>query len=146
MASNNTITAANAVFMLGVTNLFPTQQQLQGFMADAAFTTESVDVAENVLGVDGVMSSGWLPRMYPQNISVMPGSPTSLLFETWQQTQDTAQELLLAFGTITLPATGRKYTLNNGVLTKFVPIPEARKTLQGRAFTITWNSIIPAAA
>lgn len=145
MASNRTITSANAVFMLGFTGVYPVAQLLQGFMADAAFAAEAVDTAENVLGVDGIMSSGWIPRMYPQNISIMPDSPSSLIFETVQAAQDTAQEIFQAFGTVQFPATGRKYTLINGVLSNFSPMPEARKVLQGRVFKIVWNSIQPAA-
>lgn len=145
MASNNTITSANAIFMLGVTGLYPTAQQLQGFMADAAFASESVDVAENVLGVDGIMSSGWVPRMYPMNISLQAGSASEVMFEQWQAAEDAAQEIFKAFGTIQYKSTGRKYTLISGTKNKFVPFPEARKVLQGRVFTITWNNIQPAA-
>jgi hypothetical protein len=145
MANNRTITSANAVFMLGFTGIYPVAQQLQSFMADAAFAADAVDVAENVLGVDGIMTSGWIPRIYAQTISLQAGSPSEIIFETVQEAQDTAQEIFQAFGTIQFPATGRKYTLINGVLTRFAPFPESRKVLQGRVFTMTWNNISPAA-
>ena len=46
-----TITAANAVFALAVTNLFPSPQTLQGFAADAMFAVDETDIAEIVMGV-----------------------------------------------------------------------------------------------
>ncbi len=141
----NTITSANSVFMLAINTLYPTPVQLQGYMADAAFAQESVDIAENVLGVDGIMSSGWVPRMFPQTISIMPSSPSSVIFETWAAAEDTAQEKFFCNATITLKSTGRKYSLQNGVLTNYVPIPEAGKVLRGRPFKLVWNTILPAA-
>lgn len=141
----NTITAANSVFMLSVTGLYSTAQQLQGYMADAAFEQEGVDISENVMGVDGVMSYGWIPQMYPQTISIMPSSPSSTIFETWAAAENTAQEKFTANATIKLISTGRKYSLQNGVLTNYVPIPNAGKVLRGRPFKIVWNTILPAA-
>lgn len=140
----NTITSANSVYMITVAGLYMAPQQLQGFMADAAFEQEGVDISENVMGVDGVLSSGWIPQMYSQTISIMPSSPSSVLFETWYAAENVAQEKFSANATITLKSTGRKYSLQNGFLTNYVPIPNAGKVLRGRPFRIVWNTIIPA--
>lgn len=142
--ATKTITSANAVFMLGITGLYPTAQQLQGFMADSAFDVDDTETSEQVLGVDGYMSSGWIPRMYPQTISLMPDSASSVLFEDWALQQDAAQTIFPAFGSITLPATQRSYALVNGVLKRIKAIPGAKKVLEGRAFQIVWNTITPA--
>lgn len=139
----NTITSANSVFLLGITGLFPTAQLLQGYMADAAWDNASVKPAEVVLGVDGNMSYGWLPRIYEQTISLMPDSPSSQLFEDWVVSMDGVEEVYSCFGSLTLPSVSRSYTLANGVLTGYVPIPKGGKILQGRPFIITWNTIIP---
>ena len=141
----NTINSANSVFLLAISPLFTTPVQIQGYMADAAFAQEGVDISENVLGVDGVMSYGWIPQMYPQTVSIMPSSPSSVIFETWSAAENTAREKFPATATITLKSTGRKYSLQNGVLTNYVPIPEAGKVLKGRPFKIVWNTILPAA-
>lgn len=144
MSGSNTITSANAVFMLAVLPLFPVPQQLQGFMADRAFDTDAVEIAQTVMGVDGVFSAGFIPYPTPQNIHIMPDSPSSIIFETWVAAEKVAQEKFFATATIALPSVGRNYTLQRGVLTRFAPIPGAERVLVGRTFTITWGSIDPA--
>ena len=140
----NTITAANSVYLLTIPGLYDTPQLLVGYMADAAFDTEAASPAEVVIGVDGVMSSGYTPYVTAQVISLMPDSPSSIIFEEWLAAQKSQAEVLPAFATIALPSVSRKYTLTNGVLTSIMAIPSARKVLQGRPFTITWNEISPA--
>jgi hypothetical protein len=138
-----TITAANAVYMLGVAGLFPTPQQLQGFSADAAFDTDASEPAEVVMGVDGRMSAGFVPFLTRQTISIMPDSPSSLLFEDWLAAQKAAREVYLANAVITLTSVNRAYVLTQGVMTSIVSIPGTRKVLQARNFIITWTDINP---
>lgn len=139
----NSITAANSVFMLAILGLYPIPQQLQGYSADAAFDTEAADSAEIVIGVDGIMSAGYVPYVTRQTISIMPDSPSSLLFEDWMAAQKAAREVYYANASITLPSVSRAYVLTNGVITSFPAIPGTRKVLQARQFTITWGSIDP---
>lgn len=138
------ITATNAVVMLAILPIFPAPQRLVGFSADAAFDTEAADIAEIVLGVDGRMSAGYVPYLTKQTFSIMPDSPTSLMFETWAGLEKIAQDKFFASATIALPATGRKYTLTRGVLTSYTAIPNAKKVLETRSFLITWADISPA--
>lgn len=138
-----TITSSNSVFMLVIAGLFPVPQQLQGYSADAAFETEAADVAEVVLGVDGIMSAGYVPYLVRQTISLMPDSASASLFETWQQAQKAAQEIYYANGEISMPSVSRRYILTNGVVTSHVAIPGARRVLQARNFIITWGDVSP---
>lgn len=138
------ITATNAIVMLAIFPIFPAPQRLVGFSADAAFDTEAVDIAEIVLGVDGRLSAGYVPYVIKQTYSIMPDSPTSLMFETWASAEKIAQDKFFASATIVLPATSRKYTLTRGVLTSYMAVPNAKKVLEMRAFMITWGDISPA--
>lgn len=137
------ITAANAIFMLSVTGLFPVPQQLQGYAADAAFDTEASEPAEVVIGVDGRVSAGYVPFLTKQTISIMPDSPSSLLFEDWLAAQKAAGEVYFANASIVLPSVSRAYVLTSGVMTSIMSIPGTRKVLQARQFVITWGSIDP---
>lgn len=139
-----TITAANAIYALSITGLYDTPQVLQGFMADRAFETEAVAPAELVLGVDGVLSAGWVPQMTPQTVAIMPDSPSSDIFENWLQAVNASRETLYANALITLGSIGRKYTLTRGILSSGMAIPGAQKVLQGRPWIITWESITSA--
>ena len=139
-----TITAANSVYMLTIPGVYPIPQQLVGYAADAAFETEASEPAEVVIGVDGYMSAGFVPFLTKQNISIMPDSISSLVFEDWLAAQKAAQEILPASAIIYLPSISRAYAMTNGVLTSVLAIPGTRKVLQARMFAITWGDISPA--
>ena len=53
MANGRNLTAANAVVILGVTDLFPVPQVVDEFDADNPFALEDVVVAETALTLDG---------------------------------------------------------------------------------------------
>lgn len=140
-AGQNTITAANSVFMLSVPGLFNNPQQLQGYMAEAAFETEDATVGELVLGVDGILSSGFVPYTVDMAISIMPDSPSSDLFDQWLAAEKANREKLPAQATISLVSISRKYDCVNGFLQRIPPIPSARRVLTGRRFMITWGVV-----
>lgn len=138
----NTITSANSVFLLSIVGLFDSPQQLQGFAADAAFSGDARTPAETVMGVDGRMSVGFTFSLYKQKISLMPDSPSYILFEEWLSAMEAAQEIYVANATIVLPSIGRSYDLTRGALTIAKPIPDVKKVLQASEFEITWESVI----
>lgn len=137
----STITAANAVFSLAITNLYPSPQLIQGYAADAMFAVDESDIAEIVMGVDGHMSAGFVFSVSPMSVSIMPDSPSSTVFETWYLTSKAARDIYAGNATIIIPGIKRKYTLKNGVLTKGKTLPDAKKVLQARDWKITWESI-----
>ena len=138
-----TITSANAVYTLSVAGLFNAPQQLQGFATDSAIDTGEAENAETKLGVDGIMSVGWIPRTTDQTIALQADSASGFLFETWVATEDQNQEKFIANGVMIVPGISRQYTLTRGVLMRVVAIPNLKKTLDPRNFVIRWNSIAP---
>jgi hypothetical protein len=144
MAKYNTITSANSIIMLSILGLFPVPQQLQGFSADAGFSTEAFASVETVMGVDGNMSAGWVPVEKKMSIMIMPDSPSILIFDAWYAAQEAARELFFAEGVIILPAVAREFTMLKGVMSTYMPIPEIGKVLKARTFGITFQSILPA--
>lgn len=141
-----TITSANSVYLLAISSLYPVPQQLQGFAAEAAFETESIEPAQVVMGVDGRMSAGYVPVVNMQTVTLQADSASCDLFESWLAIQKTLNDVLYATGTIIIPGTGKKYALTQGVLSGIVQVPAAHKILQPRAFKITWADISPAVA
>ena len=138
-----TITSADSVFILSSADFALAATQIQGYAADAAFATDEADTAEVVLGVDGVMSAGWVPRMYTQTITLQADSASIDIFDGIVLAQDANRTVFRLGGVITLPGTERSYTLSRGVLNRHTSIPTAQRTLQPRTFTITWESILP---
>ncbi|NHB63323.1 phage tail fiber protein [Photorhabdus sp. RW14-46] len=138
---SDTITSADAVITLTVTNLYPSGVQLQGFAADNIFETEALDLAETVRGADGKLSVGFIYGNINQTIHIMPDSESRTIFDTWATTSRTSVSVFRCNATVILPAIGRKYTLVNGVLKQWKTMPDAGKVLQAAQAVIEWESI-----
>lgn len=145
MASKRTITSANSTFTLSVPDVFGVPQTLSGYAVDDAFDSESVEISEAFMGVDGLMSAGYTPAIRPMTIHLMPDSPSILLFDAWASSEAVAEEVFFAQAAITMPSVGKAYILTNGVLTNYKPLPDAKKVLQAQAFGLKWESIVPTA-
>lgn len=139
---SNTITSADSIFALTVTNLFPSAQTLEGYAADAMFALGDTEMAVSVRGADGKLSGGFVFGEYLQTITIMPDSPSRELFETWQLTSLTSKAVFRCNATIILPAISRKYTLTNGILQRVKAIPDAQRVLQAMTFQINWESVV----
>jgi hypothetical protein len=140
----SSLTSANSILSLSITNLYSAPQTIQGYAVDDAFESESVEQAETKMGVDGILSGGKVFNPYPMSIHLMPTSPSVAIFETWRSNQDSQVDVFNAAGSIILPSTGMKYTLVNGFLTKATPFPAVKKTLDFLVYEITWNLIVSA--
>lgn len=136
------ITSANSILLLGVTGLYTVPQQLQGFGSDDAYSMDPVDNAEVMMGVDGIMSSGYIPQIKVMNVTLQADSASNTFFEAWYAAQEAAREIYPAFGVINQSSIGRSYTLTNGVLSNYAPLSDAKKVLQPRKFQIKWNVVV----
>lgn len=141
--ANNTITSADSIFALTVTNLFPSAQTLEGYAADAMFALGDTEMAQSVRGADGKLSAGFVFGEYLQTITIMPDSPSRQIFETWQLTSLTSKAVFRCNATIILPAIGKKFTLTNGVLQRVKAMPDAQRVLQAMTFQINWENVVP---
>jgi hypothetical protein len=138
------ITSSNANLTLGVTGLFPVAQKMQGFAADNIYDTEALEQAETMMGVDGILSGGYVYNPVSQGISLMADSPSVAFFDSWIAAMRQAGEIYTAFGVTFLPGTNRKYAHTKGFLVSAPIMPDAKKVLQPRKFTIRWESVLPA--
>ncbi|EOG2948177.1 hypothetical protein ACK86L_003186 [Salmonella enterica] len=139
---SNTITSADSIFALTVTNLFPSAQTLEGYAADAMFALGDTEMAVSVRGADGKLSGGFVFGEYLQTITIMPDSPSRELFETWQLTSLTSKAVFRCNATIILPAISRKFTLTNGILQRVKAIPDAQRVLQAMTYQINWETVV----
>lgn len=135
------ITSANSTFALAITNLYPSPQIIQGYAADDAFALEAIDLAETIMGIDGFLSAGYVHNPVPMTITLMPDSPSVVIFDTWISTTQTTKEVYRCSASILLPGTGKKYTLQNGVLVNGKIMPDAKKTLQSMPYRIMWQAV-----
>lgn len=117
---------------------------VQGYASDDAFATEAVESAIAMLGVDGIMSAGWVPRMTKQVVTLQADSPSIPLFEAWDGAQSVLRDVLFADGVLAYPGLLKAYALVKGVLTRLTPIPAGRRVLEPQVFEITWGTVQPA--
>lgn len=139
-----TISGANVVYMFGVSTIFPSPQQLQGFAADDAFTTAVQKIGEVQMGVDGQQAGGFVYVPVEQEISLLASSSSTSIFDQWVQAQLQVQDAYAAFGTILMPSLGKKWTMNNGILISYPPMPDVKKLLSPLKYMISWQSAVPA--
>lgn len=138
------ITSANAVLTLSIAQLFPIPQQLQGFGTDDIYDIPRIRSVETMMGVDGVLSGGFVFTAVPQEITLQADSVSNLIFDTWWTQMQAAEETYVAQGNIRLPGVATKFQQIRGFLTGYSPSPAAKRVLQARRFEITWQKIIPA--
>lgn len=141
-----TLTAANAVIMLTVDPIIRVPQQLQGFAADDVFNTDAIETAEVSMGVDGVLSGGFVYVAVKQNFVLQSDSDSCAFFDNWYLAQQSAVEAYIASGTEVLPSLRIKYAMMRGFLTGYTPVPPVKKIVQPRNFAITWQRATPSAA
>ena len=149
-----TITGANAIYTLAIAppafapqvspTLFAAPVQLQGFAADDAFATEPLASVETLMGVDGILSAGFVYVPVRQTITLQADSISNSLFDAWWNAMQTTKDVFLAQGVITLTTIQTKYALTNGSLTTYHPLADVRKLLQPRRYGITWQAVSPA--
>jgi hypothetical protein len=135
------ITSTNSVYMLSAPLLSIINYKLVGYAADDAFTSDSIDVTENLVGVDGIKSSGYTPALVSQNISLQADSPSIFFFETLYQFMLATKDVVYLTGIIQLPALQKEYGLLQGTLQSYKPVLDAQRVMQPAQFTINWGTV-----
>lgn len=141
------LSAANSIITLSQPVLFPgAPQQLQGFGADDVTDIEAAKVLEHLMGVDGVLSFGfvWVERI--QEITLQADSVSNSFFDVVNTQQEAVQDVYPLSGTILLPALGLVFTCINGGLENYKPMPQIQKIARPRKYRIVWNKVVPSLA
>lgn len=138
------ITSATAQLSLGVTSLYAAPQAIQGFAVDDAFDTEALEMAETAMGVDGILTGGYVPNPTVMTITLMGDSASVPFFDNWVAAERTIRDIYYGYGTIYMPGVKRKYAMTKGILRNYPQLPDAKKTLQALKYTIVWQSVLPA--
>ena len=139
-----TLTNANSSFLLSVRNLFPVPQKMQGYATDDSFATNDVQPMQVMMGVDGMLSGGFVPYPTEVTFTLQADSPSLAMFDVVLEAQKAQKEGFLFDGTGIIQGTGEKYAMTKGFLTNATPMATGKKTLQPRKFTITFESVTKA--
>jgi hypothetical protein len=142
------LTGADIVIMLQASiagsPVFPAAFQLQGFAADDVFSSDAIEPAEVYMGVDGNLSAGFTYKPVPQAFMLQSDSFSIDNIEQVQQIQQQAGTIAQWSATMTLSAVQKVYTSPKGFMTGYSSIPEVKKLIQPRRFTLTWERMFAA--
>jgi hypothetical protein len=141
-----TLTSANVILMFSVPLVFPTPQQIQGFATDDVFDTDALEVAQTQMGVDGLLSGGFVFNEIKQSYTLQADSPSVSFFDNWSASNKAALDSFTATATFIFPSLGVKYSMIKGFLVNYPPLPTVKKIVQPRKFMIHWESASPSAA
>lgn len=141
--ADRTITSADSTFVLSVADMAILGVVLEGYAADAAFALDNADTAETMLGVDGRLSAGWIPRSYNQTITLAADSPSRQIFDAIVAYQDVNRTIVRLNSVITLPGNQYSYGMRRGVLKNYSAMPNAQRVLQPMTFAIEWERVEP---
>lgn len=136
----STITSANAVFKLTIPGLGGVPFTLQGYAVDDAFGAEDVSPVEARMGVDGRKSAGFTPYMTKVQVHLMPDSDSIDIFDNWNLALYAAQDDLPCSATIYSTSLEKAWSFNNGSLTRFKPVSDAKKVFEAQSYEITFES------
>lgn len=139
------LTGANAVVMLAIPPLFTTPQQLQGFAADDVYDLDEIESIETLMGVDGILSGGFVWKPQQQSITLQADSASNAIFDNWYAQQKAGTRTYVANGIVIIPALGLKFIQTNGFLSGY-KLPGVKKLVTQRRYRITWNDVSPAPA
>ena len=140
--ADRSITSADSTFVLSSSDFALAATILEGYAADAAFAMDNAGTAETMLGVDGKLSAGWIPRSYNQTITLQADSKSRALFDALVTAQDATRNVFRLNGVINLPGNQYSYNLTRGVLKNYTAMPTAQKVLQPLTFVIEWEKVL----
>ena len=139
------VSASDLVYMISIPGVFPNGPiQIQGFATDEVLDIPQIKSAETMMGVDGVLSVGFVFVPVIQTISLQADSVSNDIIDQWWASMQATLQSYLATATIKMPQIGMKYNLVGGILTGYKPLANAKKLYQPRTHEITWASIAPA--
>lgn len=139
------ITSANAIIILTVPGVIP-GIQLEGFAADDIYDIEQLEIAETVMGVDGILSVGFVFTEVKQTFSFQPDSTSIQSFEDWYTAELALVDKIPGSVQVTLPSVGIVYDQSPVVMKTYSPAPSAGKVLKPRKFGLIMGRCIPSAA
>lgn len=135
------ITSADSVILMTVDEIFPAGIQLEKFSADGAWSTESRQVAETRMGVDGQMASGWIPNIKAVTVTLEADSPSLPYIEQLIAAQDQSRHLFSISLAITIPSVGKVYTYTKGVIHDVSDNSAGEQVLGTREFTFNFEKL-----
>lgn len=138
--ADKTLTTANSAFTLAARGVVSAPFALQGYATDDSFSIEDVNPVEVYMGVDGKLSGGYVPQSKVITFMFQADSPSLDILDDIIAAQEQQRETVIFDGTGLIQGNQNKYAMTKGFLTSYTPASNAKKTLQPRKFTFTFEN------
>ncbi len=139
VSTSLTLTSANASLALSVANLYAQPVILAGFSTDMIYNSDPMVSAEVLMGVDGVLSAGFVYNPFRFNIELQADSESNQVFDDWWSNSQQNKQAYVGTLTIILPSVKKQALLNRGFLISFPGLPDAARILRPRRFGMVWT-------
>lgn len=134
------ITDADAIIILSVENLYGNGVRIQGFSTDTAWTAGDSQIAEARMGVDGKLSAGYTPQPRTITLSLEASSDSLEVMRNIVSQSQLNKKVYTCSMQITIPAQGKEYRLDNGVLQTAHDVSDGKKVLDPSSFTFLFET------
>lgn len=123
------ITSANATLVLTVDFLFPAGIQLEQFATDQSYSMDELTIAEDRMGVDGILVAGWVPSIKPVTIMLEASSPSYQALAQLYRACEAKRGFYRCGLVAGVPSIGKTFIWSQGVLKSGTPVPSGKKVL-----------------
>lgn len=137
-----TLTVANSAIALTTEALFTSAQSLQGYAADDAFESDTVENGEFSMGIDGQLSAGFVFNAVGFTLTFQADSPSLDLFEQIYGYEQANRTKLRQDLSVSLPSKGRRYDYSQGYMVSY-KAPAGKKILQPGVVVFTFKRMTP---
>lgn len=138
--ARKTLTTANSKILLNAP-VFPAPVELKQYSTDDIINQDDIEFAESRMGIDGIMSSGYVINSRVVNMTFESTSPSIDTFNLWINAMKTARDVLIAPAMrVSVPSLNATYVFTNGVIKSGKEMPDLKKTSQPITYTLEFES------
>lgn len=134
-----TLTSADSVFFLTITDLFPVPFVVERYSINNPFSNSKVTLSETRRTLDNKLERGYIPGTVITSVTLEPTSNTRPIIIQWASASITTQSAYSCNGSLTIPGLGEEYILTNGALLDVDLLVSSAKTLNPISFSIEWE-------
>ncbi len=137
----NNITSANSTAILTVDELYPSGIILEQFSMEQSVLLDEIVFTESRMGVDGKISSGYVPSIKTVHIHLEASSPSFPILSVVAEVMSQNKTVYACTLVVNIPSIGKVYTFSNGVLKAGKVFPDNKKTLEPVTFKFEFESV-----
>lgn len=135
--AKNSITSANASFVLTIPGVFSSGVLLQNYATDDMFDADPQTLTESRVGADGFVVGGYVFNLSKMRLNFQANSESIAVFYAWKAAQDAIRDVIAATAKIVSPALGLDVDLDDIYFASAPLLPPHKKVAEPLSVEIT---------